>query len=84
MSLRPDFTYRCDRCGSLLENASSLECAGVADIEVMGDGNGDVYATPRTLHFCRVPNDGAPNGCAAHVFSPSNLANYNESREANA
>lgn len=80
MSLRADFKYRCDRCGGPLENASVLECAIVADIEVIGDGEGDAYAVPRTLHFCRVPNEGAPEGCAEHLLVPSNLANYNETR----
>ncbi len=66
--------YECDRCGGLLENASVLECAVVSDIELVQDE--EVHAVPRVLHFCRVPNEGAPKGCAAHVLSPSNLAAY--------
>lgn len=83
MSLRSDGTYRCDRCGADVGNAAVTECAIVADIELLEDG-GDVFAVPRNLHFCRVPNDGAPEGCAEHLLIPSNLTDYHESREANA
>jgi len=73
MSRRSDGTYRCDRCGADVGNAAVTECAMVADIEFLEDG-----PSPRNLHFCRVPNDGAPEGCAEHLLVPSNLTDYLE------
>lgn len=72
MSLRPDGSYKCDRCGASVGNAAVTECVMVADIEFLEDGS----AAPRNLHFCRVPNEGAPEGCAEHLLVPSNLADY--------
>lgn len=72
MSLRSDNTYRCDRCDGPLENGSAMECAHVSDMVTNDEGE----MIPRTLHFCRVPNTGAPEGCAAHVLSPSRIAAY--------
>lgn len=70
MSLRPDGTYRCDRCGGDVGNGAVTECAVVSDTP---DG-----LTHRVLHFCRQPTRGAPHGCAGRLLSPSNLANYLE------
>lgn len=79
MSLRPDGTYCCDRCGRDVGNAAVTECAVVSDLEPTDDP--DVAFRPRVLHFCRVPNPGAPDGCAAHVLLPSNLTAYLASKE---
>jgi hypothetical protein len=82
VSLRPDGAYRCDRCGRDVGNAAVTECAVVSDAEVAPDGG--VALTPRVLHFCRVPNTGAPEGCAAHVLGHRNLADYHASKEPHA
>lgn len=71
MSLRSDGKYRCDRCGSDVGNAGVDMAAIVSDVET---DTGLV----RVLHFCRVPNPGAPDGCATHLLTPSNLADYLE------
>lgn len=77
MSLRPDGTYRCDRSGHDVGNAAVTQCASVSTILTEADG------TPRVqvFHFCRVPNPGAPDGCADHVLVPSNLADYLAARQ---
>lgn len=72
MSLRSDGSYRCDRCGSDVGNASVQMCAVISDLEP------DDPARPRVLHLCRQPQDGAPNGCARHVLGPGTLSNYTE------
>ena len=65
MSLRDDGTYRCDTCDGDLGNAGVDVAAMVADLDP------DDPTTVRNLHFCRVPQTGAPNGCAAHMLTPS-------------
>lgn len=74
MSLRSDGTYRCDDCGLDVGNAAVTECAIVSTIAHTDDG-----PVVLVLHFCRVPRDGAPEGCAAHLLTPSHLTNYNAS-----
>lgn len=69
MSLRPDGTYRCDRCGADVGNGGVVQAAIVSDVE---DG------AVRVLHFCRESRDGAPHGCAGRLLSPSMLADYLE------
>lgn len=81
MSLRPDGTYHCDRCGISVGNAAVTECSIVSDMKMTDYGDGLVVPTPRQLHFCRVPNAGAPDGCTEHLLVPSNLADYLTSRE---
>lgn len=76
MSRRADGTCKCDRCGIDVGNAGVLECAVVSDIATDADGN----LVPRVLHFCRVPNDGAPEGCAEHLLVPSVLTAYNDAQ----
>lgn len=76
MTLRPDGTYRCDRCGADVGNAGVYMCAVISDIE---PGNPN---QPRVLHLCRQPRDGAPNGCARHVLGPGTLANLTETESA--
>lgn len=71
MSLRPDGTYRCDRCGVDVGNAAVTECAIVTDLEV---------GAHRQWHLCREPVKGAPHGCAGHVLGPAALADYLTSR----
>jgi hypothetical protein len=82
VSLRPDGAYRCDRCGTDVGNGAVTECAVVSDMEVATDDG--VALTPRVLHFCRVPNRGAPEGCAAHVLGHRNLADYHTQKETSA
>lgn len=68
MSLRPDGSYRCDRCGADVGNAGVVVAAMVADLDP------DDPTTVRNLHFCRIANAGAPDGCAAHLLTPANVA----------
>lgn len=63
MSLQPDGTHRCDRCGGTAGNGGVSDCAIVVDA-TFGDGN---TITPRNLHLCRV------NNCASIVLAPANL-----------
>lgn len=72
MSLRPDGTYRCDRCGLRLENGGVHEAAIVSDLNL--DRPGDV----RVLHLCRAERDGAPTGCVGNVLDPATLAYWTE------
>lgn len=67
MSLRPDGTYRCDRCGRELDNGGVQECAIVSTL---------LDGALVTLHLCREPQKGTPHGCAGHALSPSNLADH--------
>lgn len=73
MSLRRDGTYRCDRCGVDVGNAAVTECAIVSTMTVTDD-----VPEVLVLHFCRVPNEGAPEGCTEHLLVPSNLTDYLE------
>lgn len=73
MSLRPDGSYRCDRCDRPVGNAAVTECAIVTDL------NGLDHAV---LHLCRQPHKGAPHGCAAHVLGGKTLAAYHAVKEA--
>lgn len=77
MSLRADGVYRCDRCGSALPNSGVLECATVSTLAYDEDGSPEV----RGYHFCREPNEGAPDGCAEHLLTPSVLADYLAERQ---
>lgn len=75
MSLRPDGSYRCDRCGQLLENGGVQEAAIVSDLDP------DQPAAPRILHLCRKARTGAPTGCVGQTFGATTLANYIETRK---
>lgn len=72
MTLRPDGSRRCDRCGNDVGNGGIDKAAKVSDLLVRPDGTTAVV----TYDLCRAPRDGAPNGCAAHVLSPSALDDY--------
>lgn len=72
MSLRPDGTYRCDRCDTDVGNAAVTECAIVTDLDGLEHA---------VRHLCRKPAKGAPHGCAAHVLSRSALAAYHALKE---
>jgi hypothetical protein len=76
VSLRPDGTYRCDRCGTDVDNGSVQAAAVISDLEP------DDPSRPRVLHLCRASRDGAPHGCVGNVLGPGTLANYYESRDA--
>lgn len=79
MSLRPDGSYRCDRCDADVGNGAVTEAAVIADLDLVDDP--DVHARPRTLHLCRKPRKGAPHGCAGHVLGPRSLAAYTATKE---
>lgn len=63
MSLQPDGSYRCDRCGGPAGNGGVIDCAIVVDA-VFGN---DQSIEPRNLHLCRI------NHCATIVLAPANL-----------
>lgn len=67
MSLRPNGSYRCDRCDTGLTNGGVHECAVVSTLL-----DGQLV----TLHFCQQPQRGAPHGCAGRILSASALAAY--------
>lgn len=71
MSLRADGSYCCDRCGTDVGNASVEQAAVISDLKP------DDPTRPRVLHLCRVPQPGAPHGCARRVLGASALADLN-------
>lgn len=75
MSLRPDGTYHCDKCGADVGNGGVSEAAVVSTVDA------DDPTQPRVFHLCREPRDGAPRGCEGNVLGPSALANYYETRD---
>lgn len=74
MSLRADGSYRCDRCGTDVDNGSVQAAAVVSTLDP------DEPARPLVLHLCREPRDGAPHGCVGNVLGPGALANFYETR----
>lgn len=74
MSLRPDGTYRCDRCDVDVGNGGVHTAAVIATRE--DDGTGGSSAI--TWHLCRQPAKGNPTGCAGHVLTPRTLRAYYE------
>jgi hypothetical protein len=66
MSLRPDGSYMCDRCGGSAGHGGVMDAAALIDMVFNEDGS----AIPRNYHLCRV------NGCATAVLSPANLPAY--------
>ena len=76
MSLRPDGTYRCDRCGADVGNASVERASFVS---MVNPGN---PADAWRLHLCTAARDGAPHGCTGSVLGPGTLADWTETRNA--
>lgn len=74
MSLRPDNTYRCDRCGVDVENGAVHVAAVISDVDP------DDPSRPRVLHLCRAPRAGAPSGCVGNVLGPATLADWMENQ----
>lgn len=70
MSLRPDGSYRCDRCGVDVGNGGVVHAAVISDVQPTDP------ARPRVLHLCRNARDGAPTGCVGNVLGPGTLADY--------
>jgi hypothetical protein len=77
VSLRPDGSHRCDRCGRDVGNGSSQESTVVITI-VEVDSGGITAPTPITLNFCREARPDFPRGCTGRVLSDANLADYRE------
>lgn len=77
MSLRSDGANRCDRCDADVGNAGVDVSMRVSDL-LVDDGGG---TTAVVYDFCRQPNPGAPDGCAAHLLIPSNLTAYLEAHQ---
>lgn len=80
MSLLPDGSYECDRCGVSVGNGSVQECAVITDTDP-ATGN----RTPRQLHLCRDrPDPDNPKktiqGCRDRVLTRKALRHYQEKR----
>lgn len=80
MSLRPDGSYRCDKCGADVGNGGVHTAAVISDLDPAG-GN----VTPRVLHLCmNRPDPDEPGktvqGCRDRVLTKKALANYTETR----
>lgn len=84
MSLRPDGSYRCDRCGADVDNGGVHTAAVVSDLDP-DTGN----TTPRRIDFCRDrPDPDQPGktiqGCRDRVLTKKALRNYHETRTTSA
>jgi hypothetical protein len=83
MSLRPDGTYRCDRCGTDVGNAGVDRAAHIMDTQP------DDLTLTRHLHLCldrpnpKVPGD-TIQGCRDRVLTRRALRWYREQQEAEA
>lgn len=75
MSLQPDGSYACDRCGGELENDGIQQAAIIADLHP------DNPSVPRSLHLCREPRDGHPRGCVGYVLGPGTLTHWTERQD---
>lgn len=75
MSLQPDNTYACDRCGTDVGNGGIYEAATVSDLHPDNDN------LPRVLHLCRAERDGAPRGCVGNVLGPGTLEHWTERQD---
>lgn len=71
MSLRPDGTNRCDRCGVDVGTGGVDACAVIS---IYDEATGGVTV----LHLCREPRDGYPRGCTGKVLGPGTLADYTQ------
>ena len=68
MSLRPDGSYRCDRCGADVGNGAVFSAVVVVDLDP------DAPGQMRQLHWCR-------DTCAAVVLNADALADWYATRE---
>lgn len=80
MSLRPDGSYRCDRCGADVGNGGVALSAVISDLDPETE-----HLTPRRLDLCRRrPDPDNPGktlqGCRDHVLTKKALRNYHETR----
>jgi hypothetical protein len=77
MSLRPDGSYRCDRCGVDVGNAGVDQCTHVMTLNP--DDPGDI----QHFHFC-LPRPDPDNegqmlpGCRDQLLTDEVLANFHE------
>lgn len=73
MSLRPDGTYHCDRCGNDIGNAGYLDAMTISG----GDPDNNLR-TARVLHLCLTRDDTGvvTGGCQGVVLDHSALADY--------
>ena len=77
MSLRPDGSYECDRCGWVVGNGAVTECSIVSTLDP---------ANPTmvlNLHFCRDHEDGGKmvKGCTSKVLTSRNVQHYEETHD---
>lgn len=83
MSMNPDGTFSCDRCGTGVGNGGITEAVVVSDLDPAARG------MIRNLHFCRdrtvAGEDGKPTevpGCEHQLLSADNLRAYTDRQEA--
>lgn len=78
MTMEPDGSFICSRCGANVENGSIRVCSIVSDIE---DEAGNLVVVNH--HFCRDREEDGKKiqGCTKKVLSARNLEYYNETRE---
>jgi hypothetical protein len=74
VSVRPDGTHRCDKCGGDVGNGSVDQATFISMV------NPDNPSEPWRLHLCTAPRDGAPHGCTGNVLGPRTLAAFYETR----
>lgn len=77
MSMRPDGSHECDRCGTSVGNGGVTSCTVVSGLDP------DRPGMVRNLHFCLDREENGENikGCTNKVLSATNLKHYNETRE---
>ena len=77
MTMNPDGSAVCDRCGA------DCKGGGVIDAVVVGDLDPDQPGHVINYHFCRDREDGSTvvKGCARKVLSARNLAHRIEAKE---
>lgn len=78
MSVDPDGSYSCDRCGADVQNGA-ITVASVAGDLIEVDGGQTVV----NYHFCRDREENGEKvlGCTRKVLSARNLEHYKQTKE---
>lgn len=78
MTMHPDGSCSCDRCGAVLPNDSVTVCAHITDLNP--DDPGDI----RHFHLCvdRLDADGKTiSGCRDHVLTKRALRHFHDTKD---
>lgn len=81
MSLRPDGSYRCDRCDRDVGNGDVQTSATVLTVELVDAGGGITAPVPVRFDFCTEPRPEFPHGCTGRILTARNLTAYRASKE---